>query len=91
MVRFFMVRFLLTMDLEFIDQGNLKVYMNQGEAIAQGGRLLSRMHSPVQKNDPQRRTIRNSLTLTTYTRFRRRLYNGRDEERPSGRLILSRC
>ena len=29
-----MVRFLSTMDLEFIDQGNLEVYMNQGKAIA---------------------------------------------------------
>jgi len=33
-VSFFMDRFLLTMNLEFIDQGNLKVYMNQGKAIA---------------------------------------------------------
>ncbi len=31
---FFMVRFLSPMDLEFIDQGNLKVYMNLGKAIA---------------------------------------------------------
>ena len=29
-----MVRFLLTMNLEFIDQGNLKVYMNLGKATA---------------------------------------------------------
>jgi len=30
----FMIRFLSTMDLEFIVQGNLKVYMNLGKAIA---------------------------------------------------------
>jgi len=29
-----MVRFLSTVNLEFIDQGNLKVYMNLGKAIA---------------------------------------------------------
>ncbi len=28
-----MVRFLLTMNLEFTDQGNLKVYMNLAKAI----------------------------------------------------------
>ena len=29
-----MVRFLSPMDLEFTDQGNLKVYVNLGKAIA---------------------------------------------------------